>query len=149
MNSPASASLPVNTTASGQTQLDAPPAKPSPGALKALSPFLRPYRGRIVLALMALIMAAVTTLVLPIALRELIDNGMLPKDPGERIVALRTHFLALGGVGIALGVFSALRYYSGWASAWRLTSKAPSMRMCWSKAPSFLKPPRPVKCSRA
>jgi ATP-binding cassette subfamily B protein len=50
--------------------------------------------------------------VLPIALRELIDNGMLPKDPGERIVALRTHFLALGGVGIALGVFSALRYYS-------------------------------------
>jgi ATP-binding cassette subfamily B protein len=112
MNSPASASLPVNTTASGQTQLDAPPAKPSPGALKALSPFLRPYRGRIVLALMALIMAAVTTLVLPIALRELIDNGMLPKDPGERIVALRTHFLALGGVGIALGVFSALRYYS-------------------------------------
>jgi ATP-binding cassette subfamily B protein len=57
-------------------------------------------------------MAALTTLVLPMALRNLIDQGLLPTDPGERIMALRQHFLALGAVGVALGVFSALRYYT-------------------------------------
>lgn len=87
-------------------------AAPSPAGLKALLPFLLPYKGRIAMALVALLLAAVTTLVLPIAMRNLIDQGFLPSDPSERISALRTHFLALAAVGIALGVFSALRYYS-------------------------------------
>jgi ATP-binding cassette subfamily B protein len=56
-------------------------------------------------------MAALTTLVLPIALRTLIDQGMVSPEPGERVMALREHFLALFGVGLALGVFSASRYY--------------------------------------
>lgn len=85
---------------------------PTPAGLKALLPFLQPYKGRIAIALVALLLAAVTTLVLPIALRDLIDQGFLPSDPAERITTLRTHFLALAAVGIALGVFSALRYYS-------------------------------------
>ena len=83
----------------------------SPGALRALAPFLRPYRGRIVLAFLFLILAALTTLLLPLALRNLIDQGFLPADPGERVMALRGHFMALGAVGVALGAFSALRYY--------------------------------------
>ncbi|TBO34115.1 ATP-binding cassette domain-containing protein [Aquabacterium lacunae] len=83
----------------------------APGALKALTPFLQPYKGRIALAGIFLVMAAVTTLVLPQALRQLIDQGFLPTDPGERIAAMREHFLALAAVGVALGVFSALRYY--------------------------------------
>ena len=87
-------------------------AKTSPGSLKALAPYLRPYKGRITAAGAFLIMAALTTLVLPIALRNLIDQGLLPTDPTERIMALRQHFLALGAVGVALGVFSALRYYT-------------------------------------
>jgi len=91
---------------------EATPAKPSPGALKALGPYLRPYKGRIIMAGIFLVMAALTTLVLPLALRNLIDQGLLPSDPGERIMALRQHFLALGVVGVALGVFSALRYYT-------------------------------------
>ncbi|HIV70243.1 MAG TPA: ABC transporter, partial [Candidatus Aquabacterium excrementipullorum] len=90
----------------------APAAAKSPAPLRALGPFLRPYRGRIVLAGVFLILAALTTLVLPIALRALIDRGMVSPDPGDRVMALRDHFLALGGVGVALGVFSALRYYS-------------------------------------
>ena len=88
-----------------------PPAASSPRALASLRPFLRPYRGRMVMALVFLVLAAITTLVLPIALRTLIDQGMVSVDPGQRVMALRTHFLALFGVGAALGVFSALRYF--------------------------------------
>ena len=91
---------------------DAPAAARSPAPLRALAPFLRPYRGRIALAGAFLILAALTTLLLPIALRTLIDQGMVSPDPGDRVMALRKHFLALGGVGVALGIFSALRYYS-------------------------------------
>ena len=64
------------------------------------------------MALVFLLLAALTTLVLPIALRTLIDRGMVSPDPGHRVMALKEHFLALFGVGVALGVFSASRYYS-------------------------------------
>ena len=56
-------------------------------------------------------MAAVSTLVFPIALKSLIDQGLIATDPGERVMALREHFFALFGVGAALGLFSALRFY--------------------------------------
>jgi ATP-binding cassette subfamily B protein len=36
---------------------------------------------------------------------------LVAADPGERVMALREHFLALFGVGAALGLFSALRFY--------------------------------------
>ncbi|MCO5123815.1 MAG: ABC transporter transmembrane domain-containing protein [Rhizobacter sp.] len=81
------------------------------GPLRALLPFLRPYRGRIALALLFLVMAAVSTLVFPVALRLLIDQGMVATDPGERVMALRNHFFELFAVGAALGVFSAARFY--------------------------------------
>ena len=81
------------------------------GPLRGLLPFLRPYRGRIGLALLFLVLAAVSTLVFPVALRLLIDNGMVAADPGARVMALRSHFFELFAVGAALGVFSAARYY--------------------------------------
>jgi ATP-binding cassette subfamily B protein len=80
-------------------------------ALGGLRPFLRPYRGRIALAGLFLVGAAVSTLVFPVALRSLIDQGLIASDPGARIMALRQHFFALFLVGVALGVFSGLRYY--------------------------------------
>jgi len=83
----------------------------SVGPLRGLLPFLRPYRGRIALALLFLVLAAVSTLVFPVALRLLIDNGMVAADPAERVMALRSHFFELFAVGAALGVFSAARYY--------------------------------------
>ena len=79
--------------------------------MSGLLPFLRPYRGRIVLALLFLVGAAAATLALPLALRSLIDGGLIAADPGARVMALREHFVALFGVGVALGVFSALRFY--------------------------------------
>ncbi len=92
-----------------------PSSPPAPArdvrSLSGLLPFLRPYRGRIVLAAVFLVLAAASTLVFPVALRGLIDEGFIASDSGSRVMALREHFVALFGVGIALGVFSALRFY--------------------------------------
>ena len=88
-----------------------PPPARSVGPLRALLPFLRPYRSRIALAALFLVLAAVSTLVLPIALRALIDQGLVASDPGDRVMALRNHFFELFAVGAALGVFSAARFY--------------------------------------
>ncbi|MFT3956244.1 MAG: ABC transporter transmembrane domain-containing protein [Piscinibacter sp.] len=90
---------------------EAPAATRQVRSLSGLAPFLHPYRGRIVLAGLFLVLAALTTLVLPVALKSLIDQGIVAADPGERIMALRGHFFALFGVGVALGVFSAARFY--------------------------------------
>ncbi len=81
-------------------------------SLSGLSPFLRPYRLHIALAVLFLVLAAVTTLVLPIALKSLIDQGLVSADPGQRVMALREHFFALFAVGAALGIFSAARFYA-------------------------------------
>ena len=72
---------------------------------------MQPYRGRIALAVVFLVLAAVSTLIFPIALKQLIDEGLIATDPGQRLMALREHFLALFGVGAALGIFSAARFY--------------------------------------
>ena len=88
----------------------------NPRSLSGLVPYLRPYRGRILLAALFLVAAAVTTLVFPMALRGLIDGGLLGSagaatDPGGRMLALRGHFMELFAVAVALGVFSAARFY--------------------------------------
>ena len=90
---------------------NAAPAKGSPKSLSGLLPFLRPYRGRIGLALVFLVLAAVSTLLFPLAMRQLIDQGMQAGGHGERLMAMREHFVALFAVAVALGVFSALRFY--------------------------------------
>jgi len=88
------------------------PAKGSPRSLSGLAPFLRPYRLQIALAALFLVMAAVTTLVFPLALRGLIDNGLVPADRGRQMLALRHHFFELFGVAVALGLFSAARFFT-------------------------------------
>ena len=74
-------------------------------------PFLRPYFGRIAWAGVFLVLSAVSTLVLPIALKSLIDQGLIAADPGARVMALREHFFLLFAAGASLGLFSALRFY--------------------------------------
>ena len=88
----------------------------SPKSLSGLVPFLRPYKGRIALAGFFLVMAAVSTLVFPLALRSLIDGGLVSADTsaaskGSQLMLLRTHFFELFGVAAALGLFSAGRFY--------------------------------------
>jgi ATP-binding cassette, subfamily B, bacterial len=90
----------------------APPiSKASPRSLSGLLPFLRPYRGRIALAVLFLCLAAVATLLFPVFLRGLIDGGLSPSPKGQQLVALRQHFVELFAVSVALGLFSAARFY--------------------------------------
>lgn len=86
-------------------------AKGSPKSLTGLLPFLRPYRGRIAAAGFFLLLAAAATLLFPIALRGLVDGGLAASGSGERLLALREHFLLLFAVAVALGLFSAARFY--------------------------------------
>jgi len=88
------------------------PAPQSPKSLSGLIPFLKPYRIQIGLALVFLVLAAASTLVFPIALRQLIDNGLQHPDPGTQAMALRGNFLMLFGVAVALGLFSAARFFT-------------------------------------
>ncbi len=88
------------------------PAPQSPKSLSGLIPFLKPYRLQIGLALVFLVLAAASTLVFPIALRQLIDNGLQNPDPGAQAMALRGNFLMLFGVAVALGLFSAARFFT-------------------------------------
>jgi ATP-binding cassette, subfamily B, bacterial len=87
------------------------PRAASPRSLSGLVPFLKPYRGRIALALLFLVLAAAATLLFPVALRQLIDGGLVAGDRGAAALQLRGHFLLLFGVAVALGLFSAARFY--------------------------------------
>ena len=87
------------------------PRSTTPTALGGLRPFMRPYRLQIGLAVLFLIGAAAATLLFPVALRHLIDGGLVSGDRGAQAVALRGHFLQLFGVAVALGLFSAARFY--------------------------------------
>jgi ATP-binding cassette subfamily B protein len=80
-------------------------------SLSGLVPFLRPYRTRIGLALCFLVLAAMATLAFPLALRSLIDGGLMQANKGDQLMALREHFVLLFAVAMALGLFSAARFY--------------------------------------
>jgi ATP-binding cassette subfamily B protein len=75
--------------------------------LRALLPFLRPYRGTQVLAFAALLAAAAALLVLPVAARHLLDQGMNTHD--ARTI---NFYFALFMVACAVyGAFAAWRFY--------------------------------------
>jgi ATP-binding cassette, subfamily B, bacterial len=94
----------------------AEPKRGSPQSLSGLVPFLKPYKTAISLALLFLVLAAGATLAFPLALRELIDGGLQasssPEGKGAQLVALRGHFFDLFLVAVALGLFSAARFYT-------------------------------------
>jgi ATP-binding cassette subfamily B protein len=77
------------------------------GPLRALLPYLSPYRGVLVLALIALLVASAAMLSLPIALRFLIDNGLSSKSTDT----INLYFIAFLAAAGAFGVFAALRFY--------------------------------------
>ncbi len=87
------------------------PKSNTPTSLSGLRPFMRPYRLQIGLAVLFLVAAAAATLLFPVALRHLIDGGLVPEDRSAQTMGLRGHFLELFGVAVALGVFSAARFY--------------------------------------
>ncbi len=75
--------------------------------LASLLPYIKRYRWRAVSALGALILAALTTLVLPIAVRRMIDFGFTARG----VALIDSYFLVMIGVAAVLALSSALRYY--------------------------------------
>jgi ATP-binding cassette, subfamily B, bacterial len=75
--------------------------------LLALLPYIARYRGRAILALIALTIAAITTLIVPVAVRRMIDFGFTPKG----IALINSYFSVMIAVVAVLALASASRYY--------------------------------------
>ena len=75
--------------------------------LAALVPFLRPYRARLAVALVALIVAAAAMLALPVALRQLIDHGLA----AQSAATINRYFAGFLAAAAIFGGFAALRFY--------------------------------------
>lgn len=91
--------------ARGTRTLEDRPTSKRVAALSALWPFLRPYRGLAILAIAALVLTASISLILPLAVRRVVDNfgaggGLLDQYFGAALVIVA--LLALG---------TAARYY--------------------------------------
>src|SRR5215813_7883690 len=98
-------------TAQAQREyLDQRPGRRPPSAkltpLRALGPFLKPYRWMILAAGAALIVAAAATLVLPAAVRGVIDHGFSQEDAAN----IQRYFLGLIAVVAVIGIASATRF---------------------------------------
>lgn len=75
--------------------------------LARLIPYIARYRGRAFGALAALTVAALTTLVVPVAVRRMIDFGFSDKA----VQLIDSYFAVMIGVVALLAISSALRYY--------------------------------------
>jgi ATP-binding cassette subfamily B protein len=79
----------------------------SMGPLRAMLPFVRPYR-RLVLAWLGFLgLSSAATLTLPVAVRYMIDHGFAGGDPGS----IDRYFLALFAVAVVLALATAARFY--------------------------------------
>ncbi len=108
----AAASKGVSTTATGPSP-DAPGTSPKKSRgvklrpLLALAPYVGRYRGQAFAALVALIVASAATLVVPLAVRRMIDFGFSP----EGIALINSYFAVMIAVVAVLACASAARYY--------------------------------------
>ncbi len=75
--------------------------------LRTLVPFLKPYKGTLVAAMVALVTASSAMLVLPITLRYVIDNGFV----AQNLETVDRYFVWFLVVAVVFSLFAALRYY--------------------------------------
>jgi len=75
--------------------------------LLLLLPYVTRYRGRALMALVALVVAAITTLVVPVAVRRMIDFGF----SADGIALINNYFGMMIAVVAVLALASAARYY--------------------------------------
>lgn len=84
--------------------------------LKGLWPFIRPYRGRLILAFFLLCLGSATILLVPLAFRDLIDFGFGGRqNTGGGLLgslSLNGHFIALFGLASLWALTIAARYYT-------------------------------------
>ncbi|OON63170.1 ABC transporter [Massilia sp. KIM] len=86
--------------------------KGSLATLKGLLPFLRPYRRQFVLAGIALLFAAASTLAIPAAFKKMIDLGFGASSAGQSIEHVDATFLALFGLAAMLALATAARFFT-------------------------------------
>ncbi|MBV9555812.1 MAG: ABC transporter, partial [Pseudolabrys sp.] len=75
--------------------------------LLLLVPYVRRYTGRVIIALVALVIAALTTLLVPIAVRRMIDFGF----SASGVEMIDSYFTVMIAVVAVLAGASAMRYY--------------------------------------
>lgn len=75
-------------------------------ALKGLWPFIRPYRGLLAVAMLALISTAAITLALPLAVRRVVDGF-----EAREMMLLNQYFAGAFGLAALLALGTGLRYY--------------------------------------
>jgi ATP-binding cassette, subfamily B, bacterial len=95
-----------DTLPAGDDAASAKP-RPSPKALLALLPYVKRYKGRVLAAFVALTVAAAATLVVPVAVRRMIDAGFSVHSTGT----INSYFGAMIGVVGVLALASGTRYY--------------------------------------
>ncbi len=78
--------------------------------LAGLLPFLVPYKKRIAIAAVALVIAAGSTLAIPYGFRQLIDLGFASKGV-EQASSVNLTFIALFGIASVLAIATAARFY--------------------------------------
>ena len=81
--------------------------KPTLKPLARLAPYVVRYRGRALAALVALVVAALTTLIVPVAVRRMIDFGFSDRA----LQLIDSYFAVMIGVVAVLAISSAMRYY--------------------------------------
>ena len=100
------------TDASVTDAAQVPPAKlkrgrPNLRALLPILPYAVRYKGRIAGSIIALTAASAATLVVPLAIRRIVDFGFAPDKAG----LINSYFLAMIAVVVVLAVASGARYY--------------------------------------
>lgn len=79
--------------------------------LRSLIPFIRPYSGVLALAMISLLLASSAILVMPVAVRYVIDFGFTAEDAAT----IDRYFIYLFGVVLLMGIFGAARaYFVNW-----------------------------------
>ncbi|MDR7034293.1 ABC transporter transmembrane domain-containing protein [Mesorhizobium sp. BE184] len=81
--------------------------RPSPAPLRRLVPYIGRYRGLVAGAVVSLVLAALTTLALPVAVRRMIDHGFSSADS----TFIANYFAMLVVMAAVLALASAGRYY--------------------------------------
>ena len=93
------------------SQVEDRPASKSIRPLLMLVPFIKPYWGTLLLALIALLSASAAVLVMPLAVRDVIDQGFSADNAAQ----IDQYFYVLLIIAILIGVLGAARaYFVNW-----------------------------------
>ncbi|HYE40873.1 MAG TPA: ABC transporter transmembrane domain-containing protein, partial [Ramlibacter sp.] len=86
--------------------------KGSISSLFGLAPFFRPYRAQVIFALIALVVTAASTLAIPAAFKQMIDQGFGANAGAHGIQNVNATFLTLFGLAALLATGTAARYFT-------------------------------------